>query len=266
MASEISLSSLTTFLSWWEISGYLSLFFVGIGVAGEFIHDFIPALRRRCEWWDAWGGKASGLLLIAALAAELVTQVQTNNKSAQIVAALRLKAAVAEERLLIERRTTARERWQMETIARAVLPRQLAPVSGLVAALKGLGPINVAVVDKREPRFFGLQVVQLFQQAKIMGRLIWLPNDNDHWGTNGFFGVEMCVANNRGAKAAEILWRQEHIAGGVVSCRITLPGWEAIPKGEDTLIVGLNDAMWQPQNGQPGEGMDKYGAPVPAPQ
>ena len=179
-------------------------------------------------------------------------------------AEVQMEAAITEERLLTERRITARERWQMETIINAVMPRRLVISPTLVAALKGLGPINVAIVDRQEPRFFGGQIVQLFHQAGIMGQIIWLPDENDHHGTTPFLGVTMYTASERGSKVAEILWQQEHIGGGTFG--VTPMGWEAIPKTEDTLIVGINDTVWQPQSGQPGEGVDGYGGPVPAPQ
>lgn len=107
MESDISINSLMASLSFWEIAGYVSLFFVAIGVAGEFTHDFVPVLRRKWAWWDKWGGKVSGLMLIAALAAELVTQVKTNGTNAQIVALLGNDAAKANERTAEIMKTTA---------------------------------------------------------------------------------------------------------------------------------------------------------------
>jgi hypothetical protein len=128
MAPSVSLDTLMASRSAWEIAGYVSLFFVAVGVAGEFTHDFAPTLRKKWQWWDAWGGKIFGLVLIAALAAELITEVQTNNANAQVVAILekeaadiRLKAATTEKvaaglriDLGNERKQTAARSWTKE--------------------------------------------------------------------------------------------------------------------------------------------------------
>src|SRR5205085_10039529 len=98
MAAEIDLNALMSSLSRWEIAGYVSVSAVAVGVIGEFIHDFVPSLKRRFKWWDTWGGKVSGLVLIAALAAELVTQVKANSTSGQIIAFVSDRSANAIER------------------------------------------------------------------------------------------------------------------------------------------------------------------------
>src|SRR6266852_4172440 len=95
MAADIDLSVLMSSLSCWEIAGYVSVAAVAIGVIGEFVHDFVPSLKNRLEWWNIWGGKISGLVLIAALAAELITQVKANSISGQIIALLSDKTATA---------------------------------------------------------------------------------------------------------------------------------------------------------------------------
>jgi hypothetical protein len=84
MANDIS--ALISSLSRWEIAGYVSIAAVAIGVAGESIHELTDSLKF--QWWKANGGKASALLLIAALAAELIIQVKTTGLSGQIIAVL----------------------------------------------------------------------------------------------------------------------------------------------------------------------------------
>ncbi len=98
MAAEIDLNSLMSSVSRWEIAGYISVAAVSIGVIGEFIHDFVPSFKRRSPWWNAWGGKTSGLILIAALAAELITQVKANSMSGQIIAFLSDRTATTLDR------------------------------------------------------------------------------------------------------------------------------------------------------------------------
>jgi hypothetical protein len=98
MASALDLNALMASLSFWEMAGYISVSAVAIGVAGEFTHDFVPWLRRKSAWWDKWGGKVSGLVLIVALAAEIVTQAEANSTSGQIIAVLEDEAAQTRER------------------------------------------------------------------------------------------------------------------------------------------------------------------------
>ena len=100
----------------------------------------------------------------------------------------------------------------------------------------------------------------MFQNTGIMGRLISLLQDSRE------SGVVMYAADEHGRQAAEILWRNAGIAGGVLAGGVTPIGLETIPKDENTLIVGDNDAAFQPMPGQPGEGLDEYGRPVPAPR
>lgn len=90
----------------------------------------------------------------------------------------RERAAITEERLLNERRLTARERWRLERVERAVLPRTLyVDWPKLVAELKAghFGPINVAYVEKSEPRAFALALMMAMKQAGVLGKFIILP-------------------------------------------------------------------------------------------
>jgi hypothetical protein len=114
MASDTALNALMASLSSWEIAGYASFAAVVIGVAGEFVHDFIPSLKKRFPWWNSWGGKVSGLVLIIALAAELITQVKTNNISGQIIAFLSDQAASARERAASLEKQAAQLRVDLE--------------------------------------------------------------------------------------------------------------------------------------------------------
>jgi hypothetical protein len=96
MASDIS--ALISALSYWEAAGYAALAAVLIGVIGESIHQFVP--WPSSGWWRANGGKASALILIAGLASEGITQVETNSTSGQIIADLNLQEATLSQRNL----------------------------------------------------------------------------------------------------------------------------------------------------------------------
>jgi len=183
------------------------------------------------------------------------------NQLANEAAQTRERAALTEERLLDERRLTARERWRLERLERAVLPRTLTPEQRetLIPLLRGLGSINVAAVNKPEPFYFAQQLMDLFQRAGIMGRLLILPADSNQ------FGVATYIADANGQRLMDILW-QQRIGGQGIGGGVRPIGLDSIPTDQNTLIVGENDAAFQPGDGQPGEGIDKHGGAVPAPQ
>jgi hypothetical protein len=223
-----SLFNAEYWLSWIAFAKYGALFLLAIGATIEFGSEWIS---RPFEATAKHERELQSAGLERDLAKANAAAAAANERTAE----LQKETAITEERLLTERRSTARDRWHMETIVNAVMPRQVVIAPSLVTALNGLGPINVAIVDKQEPRFFWGQIVQLFRQSGIMGRIIWLPDENDHHDTTGFFGVSMYLASERGQKVASILWQQERIGGRTVG--VTPIGWEAIPKNEDTLII-----------------------------
>lgn len=91
---DISVSRLVTSLARWEFWGYVSAAAVAIGVIGESIHEFSHWFSQHPSW-KVKGGKASALLLIVALVAEVVIQVKANSLSGQIIALLSNQAAEA---------------------------------------------------------------------------------------------------------------------------------------------------------------------------
>jgi len=96
-----------------------------------------------------------------------------------------------------------------------------------------------------------------------MGRLITLPADARVSGST------MYAPTTNGLKLGQILWTltnrtQTRIAGGAISVRSI--GLEVLPEGENALVIGENDAAFQPGDGQPGEGVDENGRPVPQPR
>ncbi len=104
MAAESSLSSLMAEISWWEIAEYTSLACVIVGVAAESVHQLTEWFKSN-SWWERFGGKAGALLLIAALATELVTTIKVNSINGLAIAflgdqeaATRLRAAEIEQK------------------------------------------------------------------------------------------------------------------------------------------------------------------------
>jgi hypothetical protein len=173
---------------------------------------------------------------------------------AQVEANLRL----TDERVLAERRLTARERMRLERLERIALPRTVPRQqwNELVSALAGLGPINIAILQRSEPMDFGLELSRLFSEAGILGRLIWLSADGRSEGVTTY------RVNRNGEEIARVLWQVAGIGGGSIGGS---PPSSQIPAGENCLIVGENDAAFQGQPGQPGEGLDEHNQPVPMP-
>ena len=88
-------ASLTATLTYWEYAEYVSGAFVALACVGEYIASFKPWFtggdKERKERLE----KRSTLLLIVALAAELICLVRTNQISGQVIGALDTKAAEA---------------------------------------------------------------------------------------------------------------------------------------------------------------------------
>jgi hypothetical protein len=88
-------ASLTATLTYWEYAEYASGAFVALACVGEYIASFKPWFtggnKERKERLE----KRSTLLLIVALAAELICLVRTNQISGQVIGALDTKAAEA---------------------------------------------------------------------------------------------------------------------------------------------------------------------------
>jgi hypothetical protein len=113
----LDISALMSKLSFWEDAGYVTLAAVAIGVAGEYIHEFSERFKR-FPWGKANGAKASTLLLIAALAAELYVTIKINSISGQIIAFLSEETSAANGKVEILRKDNlelekalALERW-----------------------------------------------------------------------------------------------------------------------------------------------------------
>jgi hypothetical protein len=168
------------------------------------------------------------------------------------------RAALAEQRLLAEQRGSATVRWRLERLERAVLPRSLTDSqrSALLTQLHGLGPINIAMSTATEATLFGVQFDRLFKEAGVHGRIFAIPP-----GVS--LGVTVYVINRTGESIAQIL-RAQNISGGEV--RLRPIGFEGLPADQNALIIGENDGALRGGNGQPGEGIDEHGYPVPEPR
>lgn len=180
-------------------------------------------------------------------------------------------AAIIEERLLNERRLTARERWRLERVERAVLPRSMyVNWPELVIEIKAgnFHPINIALVGRSmEASWFAMNLMFAFQQAGAFGRYIDLstiPGDA-RGGMHSSSGADMVIGYSDGDRLAQMLWQKFQIGGGSTSAAALPPAWISIPTDMNCLVVEDNNWAMSPGSGQPGEGLDEHGGPDPAP-
>lgn len=123
-----------------------------------------------------------------------------------------------------------------------------------------LAELNLAVVNRTEPLLYALQLSQLFAEAGIKTSTILLPRDSDQ------SGVWMWIADDDGETVSKVLWEKARIGGGSMRGPRPLGLEGLIPPKLNCLVIGEHDGALQPGNGQPGEGSDEHGQPVPAPQ
>jgi len=266
----ISLEQLETSLSFWENAGYVALASVIFCCFVEYLHvkEF---WHKEGSWWTEEGGAFAALLLVVALASEMFTQFRTNEFSGRIIAKQSLNAAITEERLLGERRLTANERWRLERVERAVLPRSLYVNWPMLVADLRVGKfqrINIALISpSMEASEFASDLMSAFQKAGIMGRFFDLSHASAETriGLGGSSsGVEILSGNSDANKLGLLLWQKFQIGGGAMSATSVSPS-SGIPNNQNCLVVDDNNWAESPGTGQPGEGSDKYGGADPAP-
>ena len=101
-----------------------------------------------------------------------------------------------------------------------------------------------------------------------MGKSIDAPNDPSLQARLGqsSSGVTILMANADGQRLGELLWQKFQIGGGGASISMMPPAWASLPRDTNCLLIQDNGWAMAPGNGQPGEGLDAHGRPVPAPQ
>jgi hypothetical protein len=170
-------------------------------------------------------------------------------------------------RLLEERRLTANQRWRLERVERAVLPR--APYIdferlGQELRASPFAPVSFAVVDEQEPRSLGTALMQSFATAEMVGGYAILP-DTGKWR-----GVQVIAVNSEGDQLSDFLWQRFQIGGttlglGPAPFAERFPELAGLSAAMNCIVIGENDAASRPGDGQPGEGIDEHGGPDPAP-
>lgn len=96
--TEPDVASLSKALWWWELGEYIACGLVAVGCVGEAIAEFTNWLTRGIKENKDRLAKGSTLLLISALAFELVCLVRTNTISGQLIGSLDKEAGEADAR------------------------------------------------------------------------------------------------------------------------------------------------------------------------
>lgn len=224
-ASSDDLSALTNYLSSWEFAGYVAVPAVAIGVAGEVIHDFLDWFKSY-EWWKTRGNKASGLLLVIALVAELIIQVEANSISGRIIAFLDKETAD-------ERAHTA----EIEKVAawRTLEPEATKKLSLALAEIPATVPHKIAFAyaqNDQEALYFMFQIGRLFLADKNWDANIFGETHSGllYWGIR-ILGPdnETTQAVRKAFEIAKIDFSTETVPGGSQS-------YGYMPDSNDTII------------------------------
>jgi len=225
-------------------------------------------------------------LLVIGLAGELLFQTRIESADAMLkreadkkiadaqreTAQIRERAALTEERLLSERRLTANEPWRLERLERVVLPRTLPPevqariADGLKAS--GFHAVNLVVLPEAETMWFGIAMMQSLQNAGLLAAFSSLPSNSK---APSFIIV---AVDDEGDKLSDFFFQQFGIGEGW-RAKVPLgsdasksdPSLASVPTDRNSIVIGSNaGAAFSGARGQPGEGLDVHGEPVPAPQ
>src|SRR5581483_467543 len=96
--TPLEIDSISKSLDWWERAEYIFALLVTVACAGEYIADFTNWLTAGLEERKRKLAKRSTLLLISALALELLCLVRTNQLSGRISRAERGISSILAER------------------------------------------------------------------------------------------------------------------------------------------------------------------------
>jgi len=245
------------------------------------------------EWWD--GALLAALIVVALVAGFVVVatagQIISHKREAEAGkeelerfksdAHAKFEAAAAElenaknaakqidANLLHEQRLTASERWRLERLERAVLPRSaFVNWQLLTEKLKIIHLDNVSFVkldtENFEAEDFARNLLFSFQEAGTKVSTSPVNAKNLNFFVRSSSGLSIITADDKGERLAEMLWRDFQVGGG--SSSLFPKGHPEIPRKINCLVIGPNNWAMSPSAGQAGEGLDQFGRPVPAPQ
>ncbi len=204
----VDIAALESSLSAWDLAGYLATAAVAVGCIGESIVEFTQFIRS--DRAKSAIGRASALILIVGLAAELLTQVSVNAISGQMIAALNARAGTAYERAadlgvtidnlkgVVDRKTVEADA-AITSLSRATqrMDREIAEVQG-----RDLTPRQIAAISRELKKFSGARLY-----------IVSYPGDEDA----ARLGTKMIAAlSGAGLDVYDILGRANPNAGGEV--------------------------------------------------
>ncbi len=96
--SPADIESLSTSLAWWEFAEYVCAGLVTLACFGEYVADFKDWFTAGIKERKERLAKISTLLLIAALSAELICLVRTNQLSGKLIGSLNAEAGEADRK------------------------------------------------------------------------------------------------------------------------------------------------------------------------
>jgi hypothetical protein len=179
-STSVDLSPVEAALTYWEYAEYASVVFVIAGVAGEYIADFTNLFTRGDKDKKHRLSKASTLVLLGALAMELLCLMRTSQLSGRIIAELKQDTErdrlerVKLELLLSPRRLTNEQQARVAEKLKRFAGRS---VSILVYA-------NETMAERDEAIGFAKSIWEAFKRTDIQGEVAWSPQS---WPIQGLF-------------------------------------------------------------------------------
>jgi hypothetical protein len=161
----LDVSALESSLRFWEWIEYGSVIGVILGVAGEYLADFTE-FGKRSHGTRLDIGKLSTLVLIGALAVELVAVIRTNSISGQVIEAMRASAETERQnRVSLDKRTANRSLSAEDFRA---LTRELAPFADQAVEV-----LIWPVTFETNMAASGIEGALLNAKWRTGGRVIW---------------------------------------------------------------------------------------------
>jgi hypothetical protein len=161
----------------WEIAGYFSTALVLIGVIGEFVGELTNWVSS--ELWKRRLLVASTLTLIIGIAAEILTQVQSNSKNSLVIGIL--NKSVEDER-------TARVNLEVQIAPRRLDLKQQKSLAALFAKFPGRTVHVSSYMRDHEADFLARQILRAIYDANLQK-----DDKRMHVDTFGTAIVGICV-------------------------------------------------------------------------
>jgi hypothetical protein len=162
------ISSLTWASEWWEVAGYIATALVLIGVAGESVCQLTEWIKSTSRKHNV--EKVSALVLIAALAGEILTQVESNNSNSLIVGVLNKQTVELQTQNAALLKSISPRRIASFTNP-AVPPRELQSFCADIASFSAI-TFAIQSIPEFEARFFAQNLERSLMFCPLRMRLV----------------------------------------------------------------------------------------------